>query len=383
MIIDRRSFLSYAGQGVFLLGGMSMMNSCGVVDRDRLSAGGRKQQQIAGLGEQEMDILYLASLAPSGHNTQPWTVKIAGPQHWIIGSARDRWLPAVDPHNREVMLSLGAFLENLVTAAEVHGYTVDINVIARSPSDKEIIDIRMKKGKVLDFSLEEIKMRRTARNNFSDREIGTDDLKHITSHRNRPYLAGLMMPHVFYFSNHSPQGRQLQEGTIEANRKQAFRDPAQEELANWIRWSNRDAAEHQNGLTPDSMEIGGIAGFYVRNFFDRKSVLSRSFRETTVDTVTKQVRTCGGWLVFTSRDSQIETLIEQGRVFEEMLLKIRERKIAIHPMTQMLEENPSRAAIAGELGLAGEVQWILRIGYLRSYPDPVSLRMPLSGFVLT
>jgi len=99
--------------------------------------------------------------------------------------------------------------------------------------------------------------------------------------------------------------------------------------------------------------------------------------------VTKQVRMCGGWLVVTSQDSRIETLIEYGRVFEEMLLKIRERKIAIHPMTQMLEENPSRFAIAKKLGLAGEVQWILRIGYLSSYPDPVSLRMPLSRFVIT
>jgi hypothetical protein len=131
------------------------------------------------------------------------------------------------------------------------------------------------------------------------------------------------------------------------------------------------------------MEIEGIAGFYVRNFYNRKSVLSNSFRGTTVDTVTNQVRTCGGWLVVTSQDSRIETLIEYGRVFEGMLLKIRDRKIAIHPMTQMLEENPARDAIAKELGLAGEVQWILRIGYLSSYPDPVSLRMPLSRLVIT
>jgi hypothetical protein len=83
-----------------------------------------------------MDILYLASLAPSGHNTQPWTVRIVGPQHWIIGSDRERWLPAVDPHNREMLLSLGAFLENLIIAAKAHGYAVDLNVIAKSSSQK-------------------------------------------------------------------------------------------------------------------------------------------------------------------------------------------------------------------------------------------------------
>ena len=76
MIVDRRSFLRYVGQGLFLLGSLSVMNSCGGVDRDRLSARDRKQRQIAGLTEEEMDILYLASLAPSGHNAQPWTVRI-------------------------------------------------------------------------------------------------------------------------------------------------------------------------------------------------------------------------------------------------------------------------------------------------------------------
>jgi hypothetical protein len=64
-----------------------------------------------------------------------------------------------------------------------------------------------------------------------------------------------------------------------------------------------------------------------------------------------------------------------------MLLKIRERMIAVHPMTQMLEEEPWRKKAAKELGVAGEIQWILRIGYLKSYPDPVSLRMPVSLFV--
>ena len=127
MIVDRRRFLRYVGQGVFLLGSLSVMNSCGGADRDRLSARDRKQRQIAGLTEEEMDILYLASLAPSGHNTQPWTVRIVEPQHWIVGSARERWLPAVDPQNREVLLSIGAFLENLIIAAEVHGYAVDLS----------------------------------------------------------------------------------------------------------------------------------------------------------------------------------------------------------------------------------------------------------------
>jgi hypothetical protein len=48
----------------------------------------------------------------------------------------------------------------------------------------------------------------------------------------------------------------------------------------------------------------------------------------------------------------------------------------------MLEETQDRGLIARELGLEGEVQWILRLGYIDKYPDPVSLRMPFSRFVI-
>ncbi|MBU2700111.1 hypothetical protein Ga0466249_001203 [Sporomusaceae bacterium BoRhaA] len=43
-------------------------------------------EQMAGLTEKEIDMLYLATLALSGHNTQPWTVFVLEPGHWIIGS---------------------------------------------------------------------------------------------------------------------------------------------------------------------------------------------------------------------------------------------------------------------------------------------------------
>jgi hypothetical protein len=88
-----------------------------------------------------------------------------------------------------------------------------------------------------------------------------------------------------------------------------------------------------------------------------------------------------GRIYSTSSDSGIPTLIEYGRVFQNMLLKIRDKMIAIHPMTQLLEEKPWKDQVAKDLGITGEVQWILRLGYLKSYPDPVSLRMPVSWLV--
>jgi hypothetical protein len=99
-----------------------------------------------------------------------------------------------------------------------------------------------------------------------------------------------------------------------------------------------------------------------------------------VDTVRKQVNAGGGWLVISSRDSTIPALIETGRTFCRMLLLLRKRMIAVHPMTQILEEAPLRDSVAQELGIEGSVQFILRAGYVFTYPDPVSLRRPVAWF---
>jgi hypothetical protein len=379
--MDRRDFIKYLGEGVLLLGGMSMMSACSGLKRNDLPQWNGEKESIKGLEKDEIEILYLASLAPSSHNTQPWTVEIIEPRHWTIGSDKKRWLPAVDPENRELFLSIGAFIENLVIAARAHGYKTDIQILAKDKTDTEIATVRLQKDKSVDFPLEKIKRRRTVRSNYLDQEIKLDDIRFITKHDPQFCLIPTASPHSFYFPNTSPQGKYLQEGNIEANRNQAFRDPAQEELANWIRWSNKDAKKYRDGLTPETMEIKGIAGLFVRKFYNRESVLKKSFREQGVDMIVKQVKTCGGWLIVTSQDSNISTLIEYGRVWEDMLLRIREKMIGIHPMSQMLEEEPWKKQIAKDLGLTGEVQWILRIGYLKDYPDPVSLRMPISWFV--
>jgi hypothetical protein len=184
-----------------------------------------------------------------------------------------------------------------------------------------------------------------------------------------------------FFPCGSADANWLSEQTIEANRVQAYRDPAQEELSRWIRWADDAARQERNGLTPEAMEITGIAGWYARHFMNQAAVMKPSFRGRGVDVVREQLRSYGGWLVITSPDASISTLIETGRLMERMWLDSRERMIGIHPMTQILEEAPFRDRVGQQLGVTGRVQFLLRVSYLAAYPDPVSLRMSLSRFV--
>ena len=64
-----------------------------------------------------------------------------------------------------------------------------------------------------------------------------------------------------------------------------------------------------------------------------------------------------------------------------MALLARERNIALQPMTQYLEEAAGLNQIAANHPKDMYPQFILRVGYLKRYPKPVSLRRPVNWFV--
>jgi len=126
-----------------------------------------------------------------------------------------------------------------------------------------------------------------------------------------------------------------------------------------------------------------MAGWVVRNFYNKKNVMSKNFRAQGLDKVKKQVSSSGGWMLITSKNSAATTLIETGMRLQRMLLKTREKNIAVQPMSQILEETNYKNALNKSLGISDAVQFILRTGYLKNYPDPVTLRRPVERFVKT
>ncbi|MBI5015338.1 MAG: nitroreductase [Deltaproteobacteria bacterium] len=317
-------------------------------------------------------ILDHAAMAPSGHNTQPWTISAVEPERWVLGSAPARWLPAVDPTNRETLLSLGAFLENLVQAAESQGFGVDYRVVARTARDAEVVDLRLKPGAPRDHDLSHLRGRRTIRKGMQPASLAKEDVDYLLQHDPGSFLV---------FPRGSREAALLAAKTLEANRLQAERSAAQAELADWIRWSDADVERHRDGLSPATMEIEGLAGWYVRTFYDRSNVLTPAFRRRTVELIEALVQEGGGWILKLSADEDPGTLIEAGRSWERMFLRCRSRNVALHPMTQALEEPSCRDDLTRQLGLRRPVQFILRVGYRTPYPEPVSPRRPAAWFL--
>ena len=277
----------------------------------------------------------------------------------------------VDPSNREALLSIGAFLENLVVAAGHYGYQIHYEVATDSRQPGKVLIIRFEPSKPDLTDLSCLRLRRTLRNDYLNKEISMDDLSSV---------AGGVGGFGYY-----PQGTNMSEKLDDlvyaANQQQVNRDVVMKELGKWIRWSDKAAEKHQDGLTPESMEMSGVVKWIAKHFFSEKDLQKDSFRRQTLKGAKKQIESHGGWVVLTSEDSEVSNLIETGRRFERMLLRIRERGIAMHPMSQVLEESPYHQQVQQFLGLDKPIQFVIRTGYVEKYPYPVSLRKDIGDVI--
>jgi len=242
----------------------------------------------------ERHILYLASLAPSGHNTQPWLIKHIEPLRWVICNDKSKWLPAIDPMQRETILSIGAFIQNLEYAAHNLGYRCQFSLIASTNQDEKVMVVKLiRSGNHFRYDIENIVKRRTVRSNILSVGLKKEDIRLLVDNES---------DFIHFIPRTTKAYHYLNEQTIEDNKVQSYRDPAQKELADWIRFSSKDAEKYRDGLTTGSMEIEGVSGWVVRNFYGKSKVMGKSFRDQNIDQAVKQVASSAGWFLITSND---------------------------------------------------------------------------------
>jgi hypothetical protein len=329
-------------------------------------------QSCTGLSKEIIAIIRYGALAPSSHNAQMWKVKIVSEHEIIVMIDQAHILPEIDPGNRESLISLGAFIENIVESAPKYNLQAEVTILAQNSTVQEIAKIIFKPddnglgSKVQ--RVEALKNRHTIRAPFLTKELTEPDRDQLIS----------TGQNLNYFPLGSVVGQSLKEAIIQSTRQQAANDKKQGELADWIRFSKKEAKRKKDGLTPEMMGLSGIAKWYVSAFFNHNSVLSKSFREQTVTTAKIQSENCAGFVILSSPDNSVESLVNAGRNLERFLISAAGMQIAVQPMSAPLEESPWKEEIGTRTGLIQPVQMLLRVGYVKNYGYPVSLRRNVS-----
>lgn len=131
MTLNRRRFLRITGFSAVIAAAGSA--AWFTASREPTAALQPWSQAGAGYADPRQWALSRAILAPNAHNLQSWLVDLDDPDAIMLHVDHDRMLPETDPYSRQIMISLGCFLEILRMAAAERGFEA---LIERFPLGK-------------------------------------------------------------------------------------------------------------------------------------------------------------------------------------------------------------------------------------------------------
>lgn len=329
----------------------------------------RTDKHVEGLPDELCEVLYLASLAPNSHNAQMWKVKVdTGGQTVVVSLDKSRRLPAVDPDDREMAISLGCYAGMLKEAFGAYGYECDIKYL----SGDDYVEVRYRKvtDSISQDRIDRIYKRHTDKSAFTGTPLSDGQIRSIVTSDN-----------VHYYPKGTGHFSYIRENMLAAITQQSRDSARAEELAEWLRLSDREAIMKKDGLPAEQLGLTGIIKSLYYLTTTRDSAKKESFARQSISTASRQLDGCAGFLVITSGDSR-EELLSCGKELVKIWLSAVEYGVSVHPMSAILEEEPYRSRISQDLGLEEQPQMVLRLGIAGKYGENAAIRRDLADYVI-
>jgi hypothetical protein len=236
----------------------------------------------------------------------------------VLRSEPSRWLREVDPTNRELLLSFGAFIETIRQAAPAVGYRIDLEVLAHRGDASDIAQMDLDVSPAVSSTAPALILSRAStRTPFLPVELPSNEVDQILD---------LDRTALLFASRQSSQGRWLADATLHAFVQQVWDDGKQAELAQWLRFSRREVRSRGDGLTPEALGLSPPARAVWYAAFTHKQALRPSFRRSSIKLARRQLEDCAGFLLVTGADRSVRALLEAGELYQRALLRATEQE---------------------------------------------------------
>jgi len=365
-LISRRNFLQFtAAAGAVAVGG-HLLDTYAPWLNDEEQAALTRQPLVREdtMSQPLVDMVRYATLAANGHNTQPW--KFAVRQDAIeIHPDYARRLPVVDPHDRELWISLGCALENLLLAARAAGYATEVAY----PDAHEHIQVRLTADAPQTSPLfDAIPLRQTTRSLYDGRPVPVDDLNSLQS---LPQEAGVSLRLLTAPAEMETALAYVNEGNLHQYADRAFVD----ELIAWLRFNKREAMGTLDGLYSRCSGNPAVPRWLGQMF------VGGTKPQQQADADAAKLRSAAGAVVIATDADDKAAWVRAGQVYERLTLQMTALNIKSALLNQPIEVAALRSQFQGALGLnAAQPQLLLRFGYANALPR--SLRRPVQQVLL-
>lgn len=313
------------------------------------------------------DHLYNATLAPSGHNTQPW--KFSVEENIIqIYPDFDRTLSVVDADNHALYISLGCALENLVISARQDGLMSRVDYFPEDEHEECLRVTFTEKSIRMESELfEAIPERQSNRSMYDEKKIPKTDVIKLLKAGEYDTV------HVKSFDTKSKEIEPVIDLVKEANRIQFSDKRFVEELISWIRFTKKETETKKDGLSAKVM------GFpHVPRWLGRLILKTFVKPESEAKKTEKQIRSSSHLLLFICKKNDKRHWVDTGRLFQRTALTAASLGIAHAHVNMPCEVESVRKKLSGLLGLTPDEKpmLLIRLGYADEAPR--SPRRPLN-----
>lgn len=324
---------------------------------DRVAGMSRQPGRIG--NRDNLELVRLATLAASSHNTQPWRFRI-GEQSISIQPDQTRQCPVVDPTDAHLYRSLGCAAENLVQAASVQGYAATANY--DHVADAVVVSVGEGIGVPATELSRALVTRQCNRGMYDGTPVIPEHIALLIGAGTGREVRCVILTDTAEISAVSEL---VARGNVEQLTDGAFR----EELLNWLRFNPGAALRTRDGLAgrvnqqpPLPTVLGKIMA----------PVLINASAQAKADSA--RLSSSAGVAIFLAATDTKEAWVEVGRAYERFALQAELLDIRSAFLNQPIEVPALRDELRSLLHTSEEPQLLVRFGH--GARAPYSLRRP-------
>jgi hypothetical protein len=312
------------------------------------------------------ELIRYATLAASGHNTQPWRFR-AGSNRIDILPDFSRRTPVVDPDDHHLFVSLGCAAENLALASDARGSPGELHF---APSNDGAVVFEFSSGPpVVSVLFDAIPKRQSSRADYDGATVSVADLKQLAVAATVPGVDLILV-------TDRPQIDRIRDLVVAGNSAQIADKAFMQELKTWLRFSPRQAIETGDGLFSASSGSPILPAWLGPRFFD---LVFKADAEN--DKYARQIATSSGIAVFVAQREDHEHWVQAGRACQRFALQATALCLKTAFINQPVEVASLRPDLAKLIGLPGcRPDLVMRFGHGPSLP--YSARRPVEGIML-
>lgn len=375
--MDRRRFLT-----VFAAGGglASVLSACDQTPASAIAPW--TEAVVAPPQDLRLRCAAWALLAPNPHNLQPWRLDLTVPDQVTLRVNAERRLPATDPFDRQILIGLGAFVELFDIAASAAGYRAEVipfpdgqNADRLDQRPIALIRLQPDRSRPPDPLFSAIPRRRSSKVAYQPAPIDP-----TTAAKLAAAASGITV------TSDPAMIADLRGLTIMAHRIEAETPRTFAESVRWMRIGADEIARDPDGIRLNGTIIWWLnkTGMLTRETLRNPNSFAFKQGLAALDDVIAATPTFG-WLETEGNDRQAQ--FTAGRRYARLDLSAAALGVAIHPLSQALEEYAEMVTVQADLnrrlGILPDrrIQMLVRLGTCE-LPPPTP-RWPVSAIVET